>query len=67
MFAIVDNIYFRLFEYVADHEGYRIEKESLYNVGPPSASAAVAVRGGNINLGFEVYPLDGSSVDRQVC
>lgn len=55
----------RLFEYVADREGYRIEKESLYNVGPPSSSAAVAVRGGNINLGFEVYPLDGSSVDRQ--
>jgi hypothetical protein len=55
----------RLFEYVADSQGYRIEKESLYNVGAPSSSGVIATRGGDINLGFEVYPLDGSSVDRQ--
>lgn len=56
----------RLFDYVADNLGYRIEKESLYKVGPPSPTAAISARGGDISLGFEVYPLDGSPADRQV-
>jgi len=55
----------RLFDYVADNQGYRIEKESLYQVGVPSPDGVIATRGGQINLGFEVYPLDGSPADRQ--
>jgi len=51
----------RLFEYVADNAGYRIEKETLYQLGAPSAGASIAVRGGQLNLGFEVYPLDGDA------
>jgi len=57
----------RLFEYVADDGGYRIEKETLYQLGAPAPGASVAVRGGQISLGFEVYPLDGDApLDRQV-
>jgi len=56
----------RLFEYVADNGGYRIEKETLYQLGAPAPGASVAVRGGQIDLGFEVYPLDGDApLDRQ--
>eukprot|EP00088_Acartia_fossae_P031121 TRINITY_DN32065_c0_g1_i2.p1 TRINITY_DN32065_c0_g1~~TRINITY_DN32065_c0_g1_i2.p1 ORF type:complete len:288 (-),score=59.00 TRINITY_DN32065_c0_g1_i2:74-937(-) len=56
----------RLFEYVADNLGYRIEKETLYQLGAPSPGATVAVRGGELSLGFEVYPLDGDApVNRQ--
>jgi len=51
----------RLFEYVADAGGYRIVKESLYQVGAQAPGASVAVRGGEISLGFEVYPLDGDA------
>ena len=51
---------------MADQGGYRIEKESLYRVGSPSPSGNILTRGGEINLGFQVYPLDGSPVDRQV-
>jgi len=55
----------RLFDYVADHLGYRIEKEYLYKVGAPNPSATIFTRGGELALGFEVYPLDGSPADRQ--
>jgi len=51
----------RLFEYVADQQGYRITKESLYKVGSPSPSASIQTRGGQLSLGFEVYPLDGGA------
>lgn len=55
----------RLYDYVADTAGYRIEKESFYRVGNPSPSAALTTRGGEIALGFEIYQLDGSPVNRQ--
>merc|ERR1711981_232744 len=50
----------RLFDYIADGLGYRIVKESLFKVGSASPGATLATRGGNLQLGFEVYPLDGS-------
>jgi len=49
----------RLFDYIADGFGYRIVKESLFKVGPSQPGAVVSTRGGDIDLGFEVYPLDG--------
>jgi len=52
----------RLFDYVADDLGYRIVQESLYNVGPASPGFSLKTRGGDIELGFEVYPLDGAGV-----
>jgi len=51
----------RLFDFIADNQGYRIVQESLYKVGPPNPSYSLQTRGGEINLGFEVYPLDGSA------
>merc|ERR1712215_114228 len=50
----------RLFDYIADDLGYRIVKESLFKVGSPSPGATLATRGGDIQLGFDVYPLDGA-------
>merc|ERR1712215_193236 len=50
----------RLFDYIADDLGYRIVKESLFKVGSPSPGATLATRGGDIQLGFDVYPLDGT-------
>jgi hypothetical protein len=50
----------RLFDYIADNFGYRIVKESLFKVGAASPGSVVATRGGDIELGFEVYPLDGA-------
>merc|ERR1711862_799894 len=50
----------RLFDYIADGFGYRIVKESLFKVGAASPGAVVRTRGGDIELGFEVYPLDGA-------
>merc|ERR1719427_968922 len=50
----------RLFDYVADNLGYRIVKESLFKVEAASPGATVVTRGGDIQLGFEVYPLDGA-------
>ena len=50
----------RLFDYIADGFGYRIVKESLFKVGAPSPGAVVSTRGGELELGFEVYPLDGA-------
>merc|ERR1712222_82426 len=51
----------RLFDYVADNLGYRIVQESLFNVGPTNPDFSVKTRGGDLNLGFEVYPLDGGA------
>jgi len=50
----------RLFDYIADNFGYRIVKESLFKVGPSAPGAVVSTRGGDLELGFEVYPLDGA-------
>jgi len=50
----------RLFEYIADDQGYRIVKESLFKVGNPNPDSTVSARGGDLNIGFDVYPLDGS-------
>merc|ERR1712123_513678 len=50
----------RLFDYVADNLGYRIVKESLFKVGAANPRATLVTRGGDIQLGFEVYPLDGA-------
>jgi len=51
----------RLFDYVADNLGYRIVQESLFNVGPTNPNFSLKTRGGELNLGFEVYPLDGGA------
>ena len=40
--------------------GYRIVKESLFKVGAAAPGSVLSTRGGNIELGFEVYPLDGA-------
>merc|ERR1711982_234070 len=50
----------RLYDYIADNQGYRIVKESLFKVGQASPGATLATRGGDLQLGFEVCPLDGS-------
>jgi len=50
----------RLFDYIADGLGYRIVKESLFKVGAAAPGSVLATRGGDIELGFEVYPLDGA-------
>merc|ERR1712025_1535347 len=50
----------RLYDYIADNQGYRIVKESLFKVGAYSPGAVVSTRGGDLELGFEVYPLDGA-------
>jgi len=50
----------RLFDYIADNFGYRIVKESLFKVGAAQPGAVVQTRGGELELGFEVYPLDGA-------
>merc|ERR1711863_234231 len=52
----------RLFDYVADNLGYRIVQESLFNVGPTNPNFSLKTRGGELNLGFEVYPLDGGDL-----
>lgn len=50
----------RLFDYVSDAGGYRIERTRKFKVGTPVSNPyLIPVRGGgNIELGFEVYPLD---------
>merc|ERR1711935_343727 len=50
----------RLYDYIADDQGYRIVKESLFKVGQSSPGSTLSTKGGDIQLGFEVYPLDGS-------
>lgn len=54
------NGFLRLFDYIADNLGYRIVQESLYNVGAPHPGNTISTRGGDLEIGFEVYPLDGS-------
>eukprot|EP00095_Tigriopus_kingsejongensis_P002461 maker-scaffold1069_size64751-snap-gene-0.12 protein:Tk02461 transcript:maker-scaffold1069_size64751-snap-gene-0.12-mRNA-1 annotation:"hypothetical protein L798_04225" len=49
----------RLFDYVSDDQGYRIVKQSLFKVGTPMEDGiTLATRGGDMDLGFEVFPLD---------
>jgi len=50
----------RLFDFIADNQGYRIVKESLYKVGSVNPGASLATRAGDLEIGFDVYPLDGS-------
>ena len=40
--------------------GYRIVKESLFKVGAPAPGSVIQTRGGQLDLGFDVYPLDGA-------
>ena len=40
--------------------GYRIVKESLFKVGAPAPGSVIQTRGGALDLGFDVYPLDGA-------
>jgi len=49
----------RLFDFIADNAGYRIVKESLFKVGTSNPGNTIITRGGEIELGFDVYPLDG--------
>lgn len=52
----------RLFDYVSDNLGYRIEKQQLFKVGNPIEDPAILeTRGGDLNIGFEVFPLDFES------
>ncbi|TRY76440.1 hypothetical protein TCAL_00059 [Tigriopus californicus] len=52
----------RLFDYVSDNLGYRIEKQRLFKVGKiTEETATLETRGGDLNLGFEVFPLDFDS------
>ncbi len=53
----------RLFDYASDSAGYRIVRKRLFKVGKPVAGGyAVDVgpngAGGQLDLGFEVFPLD---------
>ena len=49
----------RLFNSIADNLVYRILKESHFKVGAARPGASLATRGGNLQLSFEVYLLDG--------
>lgn len=51
----------RLYDYRSDQEGYRIERERLFKVGPPSPGVALKTNGGTLQFGFEVFPLDGGA------
>ncbi len=52
----------RLFDYVSDAGGYRIQRKRLFKVGKPVAGGyLVESPGGDLNLGFEVFPLDFES------
>lgn len=51
----------RLYDYKADHEGYRIEQERLFKVGAPSPGVTLKTNGGTLQFGFEVFPLDGGA------
>jgi len=53
----------RLYDYVSDSQGYRIEKTRLFKVGKSSAQPVhIPSRGaGTFDLGFEVLPLDFDS------
>merc|ERR1712240_445112 len=53
----------RLYDYIADNQGYRIVKESLFKVGPSSPGATLATRGGDLQLtqGYTVSSLTSTS------
>jgi hypothetical protein len=52
----------RLYDYIADSQGYRIERERLFKVGQStSTGVTVQTRGGPLQLGFQVFPLDGDA------
>lgn len=52
----------RLFDYIADAGGYRIEKQRLYKVGGQAQSPyKIPSSGGDIEVGFEVFPIDVDS------
>jgi len=51
----------RLFDYVSDNGGYRITRKRLFKVGQVANGGLTRVAtlgGGDLNLGFEVFPLD---------
>lgn len=54
----------RLFDYVSDNQGYRIEQQRLFKVGKPiDEFTYLPTRGGeDLAFGFEVHPL-GDGVD----
>jgi len=52
----------RLFDYISDAGGYRIEKQRLFKVGGQSQTPySIPSRGGAIDVGFEVFPIDVDS------
>jgi len=52
----------RLFDYISDAGGYRIEKQRLFKVGGQSQTPySISSRGGPIEVGFEVFPIDVDS------
>lgn len=52
----------RLFDYISDAGGYRIEKQRLFKVGTQSQTPYhIASKGGNIDVGFEVFPINVDS------
>jgi len=49
----------RLFDYISDAGGYRIEKQRLFKVGAQSQTPyKISSSGGDIEVGFEVFPID---------
>jgi len=53
----------RLFDYISDKDGYRIDQEREFKVGKPINNVVrIPTLGGkDIELGFEVLPLDGAN------
>jgi len=53
----------RLYDYISDHLGYRIDRTRLFKVGKSSAQPYhIPSRGaGNFDIGFEIVPLDFDS------
>merc|ERR1712029_623171 len=56
----------RLFDYISDKGGYRIDQERTFKVGKPINNVVrIPTLGENdIELGFEVSPLDGGDINR---
>jgi len=56
----------RLFDYISDEGGYRIDQERKYKVGKPINNVVRIPTLGNddIELGFEVIPLDDDELNR---
>merc|ERR1711936_878443 len=55
----------RLFDYISDDGGYRIDQKRLYKVGKPVNGVVKIPTLGeeDIELGFEVLPLDGGDLN----